>query len=243
MRHDRETRNERVEQALTELRDSVQEMPPAFDSANAAVDTELELIALRVRRWRESGNLTLQELARRSGVAASTIQKIETQQMIPTVAVLLKIARGLGCPLADLVRDDSDEKHVVCLRTEDRRPVGLNDRMRIECLVGDLSEQHLEVWRIAHEPGSGSGRTRYRFDGETLIVCESGEITFYVGEQEFVLRAGDALHFKSTIPHGWRNEGAETATFLNIGTLPSMLRARLHRRLRNSDTDGLPELI
>jgi transcriptional regulator with XRE-family HTH domain len=243
MRHDRESRNERVGQALIELRDSLQEMSPVPDSANAAVDTQLELIALRLKRWRDGGNLTLQELARRSGVAASTIQKIETQQMIPTIAVLLKIAHGLGCPLADLVRDDFDEKHVACLRAEDRRPVGLNERMRIECLVGDLSEQHLEVWRVTHEPGSGSGRTRYRFDGETLIICESGEITFYVGEQEFALRARDALHFKSTLPHGWRNEGTETATFLHIGTLPSMLRGRLHQRLRRSETDGLPELV
>jgi transcriptional regulator with XRE-family HTH domain len=243
MRHDRESRNQRVEHALIELRDSVQEIPPAFDSANTTVEAELELIALRVKRWREGGSLTFQELARRSGVAASTIQKIETQQMIPTIAVLLKIAHGLACSLADLVRDDSDEKRVVCLRSEDRRPVGLNERMQIECLVGDLSEQHLEVWRISHEPGSGSGRTRFRFDGETLIVCESGEITFYVGEQEFVLRAGDALHFKSTLPHGWRNESAETTTFLHIGTLPSMLRTRLHQRLRASETDGLPELV
>jgi transcriptional regulator with XRE-family HTH domain len=243
MRHDRESRDERAEHALTGHRDSLQEMPSLLESANGAVESELELIALRVKRWREDGNLTLQELARRSGVAASTIQKIETQQMTPTIAVLLKIARGLGCRLADLVRDESEENRVVLLRAEDRRPVGLNERMRIECLVGDLSEQHLEVWRVAHEPGSGSGRTRYRFDGETLIVCESGEITFYVGEQEFALRAGDTLHFKSAIPHGWRNEGAERATFLNIGTLPSMLRTRLHQRLRNSEIDALPELV
>jgi transcriptional regulator with XRE-family HTH domain len=257
MRDSRETRNERVEQALTELRDSLRETPPeagppdlgprrrgpspVIDSANTAVETELELIALRVRRWRDGSNLTLQELARRSGVAASTIQKIETQQMIPTIAVLLKIARGLDRPLADLVRDDSDEHHVVCLRAEERHPVGLSERMRIERLVGDVFEPRLEVWRVTHEPGSGSGRTRICFDGETLIVCECGEITFYVGEQEFALRAGDTLHFKSTLPHRWQNEGADTAVFLNIGTLPRVLRARLHQRLRNCETDAPPE--
>jgi transcriptional regulator with XRE-family HTH domain len=241
MRDDRETDNERVEPSPSGLRDSLRAISPAFDSANAGVETELEAIAVRVRHWRDGSNLTLQELARRSGVAASTIQKIETQQMVPSIAVLLKIAHGLGCPLADLVRSDSGENHVACLRAENRRPVGLNENMRIECLVGDLSEQHLEVWRITHEPGSGSGRTRFRFDGETLIVCESGEITFYVADQEFVLRAGDTLHFKSTLSHGWRNEGTETTTFLNIGTLPSMLRTRLHQRLRNAETDAPPE--
>jgi len=241
MRNDRATRNGGIEPPQGELRDSLRAMSPVFDSSSPSVESELEAIAGRVRRWRDGSNLTLQELARRSGVAASTIQKIETQQMIPSIAVLLKIAHGLGCTPADLVRSDSGDNYIACLRAEDRRPVGLNERMRIECLVGDLSEQHLEVWRITHEPGSGSGRTRFRFDGETLIVCESGKITFYVGEQEFVLRAGDTLHFKSTISHGWRNEGTRTATFLNIGTLPSMLRTRLHQRLRNSEADAPPE--
>jgi len=241
MRNDHETDSDGVEPSSDEFSESLRAMSPVFDSASASVETELEAIALRVRRWRDGSNLTLQELARRSGVAASTIQKIETQQMIPSIAVLLKIAHGLGCPPADLVRSDPGDNCVACLRAENRRPVGLNERMRIECLVGDLSEQHLEVWRITHEPGSGSGRTRFRFDGETLIVCESGEITFYVGEQEFLLRAGDTLHFKSTLSHGWRNEGTGTATFLNIGTLPSMLRTRLHQRLRNAETDARPE--
>jgi transcriptional regulator with XRE-family HTH domain len=259
MRNGRETRSERVEQALTELRDSLREMPPdegpsdldpnrgglpaVLDSANTEIEAELELIAQRVRRWRDANNLTLQELARRSGVAASTIQKIETQQMIPTIAVLLKIVHGLDRPAADLVRDDADEHHAVCLRAEERHPIGLHERMRMERLVGDLFEPHLEVWRVTHDPGSGSGRTRIRFEGESLIVCERGEITFYVGEQEFVLRAGDTLHFKSVLPHGWHNKGDETTTFLSIGTLPRVLRARLHQRLRDFDADALPDPV
>ena len=83
MRDDRETGNERVEPSRSGLRDSLREMSPAFDSANAAVETELEAIAVRVRHWRDGSNLTLQELARRSGVAASTIQKTAPGPPIP----------------------------------------------------------------------------------------------------------------------------------------------------------------
>jgi quercetin dioxygenase-like cupin family protein len=163
--------------------------------------------------------------------------------MIPTIAVLLKIARGLDRPPADLVRDDSDEHHVIHLHADERHRIGLRERMQIERLVGDLFEPHLEVWRITHDPGSGSGRTRILFDGESLIICESGEITFYVGEREFVLTAGDSLHFKSSLPHGWRNNASEPATFLNIATLPRVIRARLHQSLRSADHEAVPERV
>ena len=65
------------------------------------VDAELARISQRIRRWREEAGLTLQDLARRSELATSTIQKVETAQMVPSIAVMLKIARGLGRPFVE----------------------------------------------------------------------------------------------------------------------------------------------
>lgn len=62
-------------------------------------------MANQLRACRARDGLTLQQLAIRCGVAASTIHKIEAQQMVPTVSVLLKIARGLGRRPEELVRD------------------------------------------------------------------------------------------------------------------------------------------
>jgi transcriptional regulator with XRE-family HTH domain len=62
-------------------------------------------MANQLRACRARDGLTLQQLATRCGVAASTIHKIEAQQMVPTVSVLLKIARGLGRRPEELVRD------------------------------------------------------------------------------------------------------------------------------------------
>jgi transcriptional regulator with XRE-family HTH domain len=62
-------------------------------------------MANQLKACRARDGSTLQQLANRCGVAASTIHKIESQQMVPTVSVLLKIARGLGCRPEELVRD------------------------------------------------------------------------------------------------------------------------------------------
>lgn len=69
------------------------------------VQAALHDLACQVRACRARDGLTLQQLSTRCGVAASTIHKIETQQMVPTVSVLLKLARGLGRRPQDLIRD------------------------------------------------------------------------------------------------------------------------------------------
>lgn len=69
------------------------------------IQTALQDLAQQVRAARNRDGLTLQQLSTRCGVAASTIHKIESQQMVPTVSVVLKIARGLGCSPQALVRD------------------------------------------------------------------------------------------------------------------------------------------
>ena len=233
---------EDVAQVLLDLRNRVRNDPaesatdaavaPSDADPSAGIDGEVARIAGRLRNAREAEMLTLHELARRSGVAASTIQKVETQQMVPTVAVLLKIARGLGQELGDLLRSPSDNVRAVHLRAGERHVVGARNGLVAERLVGDIFEPVLEVWRLTHQPGGGSGRGRLSYDGESLVLCESGEITFRVSDEEFVLRPGDTLHFKRTMPHDWRNNGSEPAQFIVIGTLPRELRASLHERLR-----------
>ena len=42
-----------------------------------------------------------------------------------------------------------------------------------------------------------SGGEPLRYEGEELVVCERGVVSFRVGEQEFQLRSGDTLHLKA----------------------------------------------
>ena len=195
------------------------------------VDRELLQISARVRRWREAEGLTLQELARRAGVATSTIQKIETGQMVPSVAVLLKVARGLGRRPTELVHDGSDDVEVVRLRPDQRHPVGVKGRLVVERLSGELADPALETWRVTLHPGQSSGEGTIRFEGEEIVVCEAGEVVFRVGDEDHRLAAGDVLHFKAHHPHAFRNESRRVARFLVTGTLPVRFREAMQSRI------------
>jgi transcriptional regulator with XRE-family HTH domain len=227
-------------EAMAEFRDALEEeareaAEPANNERGSPIDAEIGRIAGRVRRWREEADLTLQELARRSRVAASTIQKVETLQMVPTVGVLLKIARGLDRAPSELMRETSEELHAVHLPADMRHPIGLSTHLTMERLVGDLFEPIIEAWRVTTKPGAGSGRDLVRWDSEALVLCELGEITFYVGDDVHTLRAGDTFHYKTTVPHIWRNEGDADARFIIVTTLPRKLRKILHESIRKSD--------
>ncbi len=199
-------------------------------AGGAAVEAEIARIGRRIRRWREEAGLTLQELAERSGVAPSTIQKVESCQMVPSVAVLLKIARGLGRPPGDFVADESTRDEVALMREGDRPVLASRRGMRVERLSGDLPDPEVEAWRVSLEPGVGSGPGEIRYRGEELVLGESGTVRFRLAKDTIDLGPGDVLHFKSRVPHAWENPGPGPARFLVLGTLAPALREALHAR-------------
>jgi transcriptional regulator with XRE-family HTH domain len=59
-------------------------------------------MGLLLRQWRDKRGLSLHALAERSGVHWVTITKIENRRMSPTVALLEKLAAGLGTTVRNL---------------------------------------------------------------------------------------------------------------------------------------------
>jgi transcriptional regulator with XRE-family HTH domain len=200
------------------------------------LDGELARIGQRVRRWREERHFTLQELARRSGLATSTVHKVESAQMIPSVAVLLKLARGLGRRPAELVHDESAAAELAHRPAGARTSVGVEGQLVVERLSGDLLDPALEAWRVTVHPGVSGGED-VRYEGEELVWVEEGEVTFRVDGRDVVLGAGDGLHFKARMPHGWRNASDAPARFVVVGTLPRELRAALQGRVAGLSRD------
>ena len=196
-----------------------------------SIDGEIARISARIRRWREEAGLTLQELAKRSGLATSTVQKVETGQMTPSVAVLLKVSHGLGRRPTELIREGDSDLEVAHTRAGDRDRTGHEKSMMVERLSGDLSEPALEMWRIQLEPGASSGGAPIHYAGEEIAVCEKGRVSFTIGCEDHVLEAGDSLHFKAHLPHSFRNATSRPACFTVTGTLPARFRAMIQSRV------------
>lgn len=196
-----------------------------------AVDEQIERISRRIRRWREEDDLTLQGLAERSGLATSTVQKVETGQMMPSLAVLLKLAHGLDRPIAEMLADDDVALDVFHSKACQRESAGRGGSLQAERLSGNLMRSALETWQVTLDSGASSGSDAIQYEGEELVVCEQGRVTFRIGADEYPLQAGDSLHFRACIPHSWYNDGPVAAKFTITGTLPLVFRSLIQSRV------------
>ena len=68
------------------------------------IKDSLASLSKRLRILREKAELTQEELARKAGISVKYLQNLEGMNpKNPSLLTLEKIAKGLGCPTADLI--------------------------------------------------------------------------------------------------------------------------------------------
>ena len=94
----------------------------------AAVALEQDLnVGPRVRALREAMDLSLRDLAGRSGVSAQMLSQVERGETSPTLSVASRIATGLELTLSQLLRLD-ESGSVTVVRAGERLAGGASER-------------------------------------------------------------------------------------------------------------------
>ena len=87
----------------------------------AAADPTIVAVGPRVKALREAMDLSLRDLAERSGVSAPMLSQVERGETSPTLQVASRIAFGLELRLSQLLRLD-EESAVSIVRRGTRAP-------------------------------------------------------------------------------------------------------------------------
>lgn len=173
------------------------------------------VVAANLKRFRAERGLSLERLAKASGVSRAMLGQIELGQSTPTINVLWKIARALGVPFSALMSQAASPVTTVMrssqariLRSRDgsfsSRALFPTDRPRnvefYELRLAPRAVEHAD----AHVPGTS----------ENLVVTE-GSVEITVAGDRRVLEAGDAILFEADSPHSYRNlSNAEAVMYL-----------------------------
>lgn len=201
------------------------------------MDESVKRVAARIKRWRSEAGLSLQELANRSAVSPSTIHKIEHCQTVPTIAVVLKLASGLGRHATELFDDADLSSTTIHIRPEDRAEHVTSRGVRVQALGAEPAVRDIAVWRVVHPPGfSFEDQTLRHVGGELLLYIERGRLHATVGDEEFDLNPGDTLHWKASSQYAWRNESDEDAIALILGNTADAVRPALVAQLRRHES-------
>src|SRR6059036_898835 len=93
-------------------------------TTTAAAPAPPESLGARVRALREAMDLSLRDLAERSGVSAPMLSQVERGETSPTLQVARRIAAGLELRLSQLLRLDEDGAVTIVRRPERRKGPG-----------------------------------------------------------------------------------------------------------------------
>ena len=172
----------------------------------------------RISELCKTYNLSLEQLAERSGLSLDLIRRIETEDYIPDLAPLVKIARALGVRLGTLL-DDHEELGPVITRAGNtgdaaRFITGLPgdkaqtsaqagsadpEGLSFRALAADKGGRHMEPFIVDIEPNAEQALSAH--EGEEFIYVISGSFTLEYGTETHLLKMGDSVYYDSIVPH------------------------------------------
>ncbi len=176
----------------------------------------------KVREIRLRHKWTLEEAGKRTGLAKSTLSKIENEQVSPSFDVVQKLAAGLGIDVPQLFVS-SDEPLVSGRRSFTAKGQGRMQPTRTynhELLASELSHKKMVPFKsVVHARCFEDFKDWVRHSGEEFLLVLSGEITFFSEFYEPIrLQEGDSIYYDAGMGHVCVSESEQDAEILWVCT-------------------------
>jgi len=194
----------------------------ARESGTTEVAAPIDLAA-RVRALRQAQGWTLEQAAKKAGLARSTLSKIENDQMSPTYDALKKLAVGLDISVPQLFTPaDSAEvngRMAVSRAGEGSGPI--TTTYEHEMLAAALTKKQMLPYRATVRARSMEDFDGWvRHGGEEFLYVLTGRIRLFTEFYEPVdMARGDSAYYDAPMGHNVISTSTEDATILWVTSL------------------------
>jgi transcriptional regulator with XRE-family HTH domain len=174
-------------------------------------------IARRLAALRQESNLTLREVAERTGLSDAYLNRVERQKTPINIANLEKVAAAFAVPLASFFETDEARRPLVVTRAGTGRRVRFRGRggFRVELLADPKKGKLMEPLLV--DLASARGEVPLQsHPGQEFNFVVAGRCRFHFGKEVFELAAGDAVYFDATVPHVCRALGPGESRILAV---------------------------
>jgi transcriptional regulator with XRE-family HTH domain len=155
------------------------------------MDAALEQIGPRLRAARRDRGWTLDDLAGRSGMSASTISRLESGKRQAALQLLLPLTRQLGIRIDDLLPEVPADPRV-------HRAVERRDGMVIAPLT--LEHSPVQTFKVVYPPLPEPPELRVH-DGYEWLYVLSGRLRLALDDRVHRIERGEAVEFDTRTPH------------------------------------------
>jgi len=183
------------------------------------MDQLIENIGKKIQYFRKKNDITLKELAEKIHATPSLISQIEHGKANPSLATLKAIADVFNVPIGLFFENEIKRTAPSpVIRKNTHRRLLTDGNVSYTLLNPDSNE--MEVILIEFPPGASTGEEHYHHDGYEVGYIIKGELTVTLDDNDYDLRQGDSISFKSIRPHKIKNNSPQTTLALWVNLIP-----------------------
>lgn len=185
---------------------------------------EEKLLTKRLREIRVGKKITLDRLAKLTGLSKGYLSQIENSDQPPPIYTLTRISRVLGIDIVDLFARPSvalPYEKIVVGRRDDHKVTNMSGTRygyTYEDLAPNKRGKNMEPFIVTvgfDNPVDLT--TEFRHEGEEFNYVLEGTLEFfYDGRSHCVLNAGDHVYFDAEKPHSAKSLGEKEAKVLIV---------------------------
>lgn len=175
-------------------------------------------LGAKLRQMRLQKGWTLDEMSSRSGLAKSTLSKIENDKLSPSFEVIQKLTKGLDIDVPQLfVASDHHEaggRRSITLNGEGKpHPTATYEH---ELLNTDLTNKRMVPFKTTVKARAFDAYGDWvRHAGEEFLYVLDGELVFYSEYYEpLILQTGDSIYYDCGMGHALISKSEQDAQVL-----------------------------
>jgi transcriptional regulator with XRE-family HTH domain len=207
------------EQTRTRPRGPAEQRAAPSPAARASLDDVVQSVGERIKTLRLRNELTLQDLAERTGLSLSMLSTVERGKTTASIGTLHAIAQGLGVDITTLfAKTGNDDSPIIPLESQIRDVTPGGMRRRAAVYRSDLD---IEIYVDEYDPGTSHARRPSQHPGHEFGIVIDGDLEIQLDGEIHAASEGDAAQFPAKHSHLIRNtsDRPARAVWINLRRL------------------------
>ena len=164
-------------------------------------DAILSLLPARLKKARRAQGLSLDAVAKLSGVSRSMVSQIERGESSPTIATLWNLTRALQVDFSGLL-DQNEAKQIEVLRAADAPSIAaLGSGCTIRILSAPEEAGHHELYELRFSAGGVLDSQPHRRGAREHLTVIEGALRVTSGSAVEQIGPGDTARYAADAPH------------------------------------------
>ncbi len=175
----------------------------------------------RVKMAREDRGLSIEDIARRTGMDEALIKQIEEGHTAPPLGDVIKLSKALDMKMGYFISGEENQPYTI-VRKNDRQIISRYDSKKAKqygyeyiSLAPHKRDRNMEPFLVTLSP-SLTEDERSSHDGQEFIYILKGSVEIRLGEEIHYLDPGDTIYYDSTVPHLVKCRGNEEAKIVAV---------------------------